>query len=369
MPGRACFERCKHLWLARLEHQPQAARKERRQYLNLLKDASFESFFSLVSQDLPMFASFFSFNTLGRFGFAQDLELKEEMKIAFCRFLIQYAAHCDGLRSLLEGNLFDSLLFGSFGSIVEVQREEKRFLVEQSKSMVLVPAGAFVMGDNWGRGNGPCHRVEITHDLLVSRYLTTQIFWLALMGRNPSHFQGATRPVERITWYDAIRFANVWSAEEGFEKVYDIKGASVTLKDDANGYRLLTEAEWERTAKGGRGSVYAGGEQLDELGWFWENSLMATHPVAQKRPNSFGLYDMSGNVFEWCFDTWKEDLYRERSTASICNPVQWEDEELDRVRRGGYWHFVEAGCRTSYRHRGRARSKSYTQGLRMCRRV
>ena len=125
-------------------------------------------------------------------------------------------------------------------------------------------------------------------------------------------------PVMEVTWYGAAEYANWLSAESGLTKVYTINGTSVTANWSANGYRLPTEAEWEYAARGGnasKGYLYAGSDNADEVGWHSSNSGQSTHPVGGKAPNELGLYDMSGNVWEWCWD-W----YGSYSSGSQSNP-------------------------------------------------
>lgn len=133
----------------------------------------------------------------------------------------------------------------------------------------------------------------------------TQELYESVMGENPSNFKGEKNlPVEQVSWYDAVEFCNRLSKEAGLEPAYSINGSSVEWNRNANGYRLPTMEEWLYAAMGGLDYKYSGSGNLGEVGWYSENSGEKTHPVAQKNPNGYGLYDMSGNVWEWCWDSY-----------------------------------------------------------------
>ena len=209
--------------------------------------------------------------------------------------------------------------------------------------MVFVPGGTFTMGspsNEAGRSNDEVqHRVSLS-GFYIGATEVTQAQYKAVMGSNPSTFKGDDLPVESISWYDAVAYCNKLSEKEGLSKVYSINGTKVTANWGAKGYRLPTEAEWEFAAKGGAASVslavdavYAGSANINDVAWYSGNSGDQTHPVGQKAPNALGLYDMAGNVWEWCWD-----LYGSYSSGSQSDPAGASSGEASRVRRGGSWY-------------------------------
>jgi formylglycine-generating enzyme required for sulfatase activity len=186
----------------------------------------------------------------------------------------------------------------------------------------------------------------------MGKYEVTQELYQSVTGNNPSNFSGSNLPVEIVTWYNAVSFCNKLSEREKLQPVYTISGrnpatgypitsATVTADWNRNGYRLPTEAQWEYAAKGGNGSpgnyTYAGSDTVGDVAWYWDNIPSqssgnpgyGTQPVGTKAPNGLGLYDMSGNVWEWCWD-W----YGEYSSGAQTDPLG-ASSGSDRVSRGG----------------------------------
>ena len=202
-----------------------------------------------------------------------------------------------------------------------------------SIEMVKVEAGSFDMGAtpemkkpyDWEK---PVHRVTLTNNYYIGKYEVTQALWQAVMGSNPSYFKGDDLPVEQVSWNDCQDFISKLNAMTGKR------------------FRLPSEAEWEYAARGGkksRGYQYSGSNTLGDVAWYYGNSGPKTHAVGTKQPNELGIYDMSGNIWEWC-----QDWYDSYSSSPQTNPTGALSGS-DRVYRGGSLDDSAGGCRTSYR--------------------
>jgi formylglycine-generating enzyme required for sulfatase activity len=224
--------------------------------------------------------------------------------------------------------------------------------------MVSIPKGSFTMGSGSGESgrfdNETTRKVTIGA-FAMGKFEVTQAQYERVMGYNPSFFREANLPVETVTWYDAIEFCNKLSVMEGFSSVYTVSGrspstgypvneAAVTANWSANGYRLPTEAEWEYACRaGGSSAFHSGGNISNNTGWYVGNSGLRTHTVGSKPANKFGLYDMHGNIWEWCWDWYS--LY---STGEGNDP-RGPAIGAHRVSRGGGWSWSERYLRSAYR--------------------
>lgn len=258
-----------------------------------------------------------------------------------CRLLLQLAKeHYMQLGEKATLPEFDNIFDLCGGSIAA---EAKAFLREQRNNkkpvetitvkgvtfkMILVKGGTFQMGSNDGYDwEKPVHNVTLS-DYYIAETEVTQELWEAVMGSNPSYFKGGRRPVEQVSWQDCQAF---------IEELNYLTGRH---------FRLPTEAEWEYAARGGNRSghyTYSGGGNIDAVGWYSGNSGKETHNVATKRPNELGLYDMTGNVWEWC-----QDWYGSYSSGSATNPKGPSSGQY-RVPRGGSWDSDAAYGRVSLR--------------------
>ncbi len=230
-------------------------------------------------------------------------------------------------------------------------------------TLKLIPPGEFMMGSTVGDADEhPRHRVRITRPFYLGVYEVTQKQYRDVMGSTPSRFSsngdGKARvsgelidnyPVESVSWLDAVEFCNRLSEKEGLKPFYEIEAETARVPDWAGpGYRLPTEAEWEYACRANSRTQYSFGNTpagLGEHGWYAGNSDGQTHPVGQKRPNAFGLFDMHGNVWEWCWDGYGERYYQESPVDDPTGP----GHTAYRVFRGGSWDFEPPLVRAAIR--------------------
>jgi formylglycine-generating enzyme required for sulfatase activity len=200
-------------------------------------------------------------------------------------------------------------------------------LDELRAGFIQIPAGEFMMGSDTGSAaEKPAHRVRISQPFEMGKHEVTQAEWEAVMGNRPSYFGGDNRPVEQVSWNDVQEFIGRLNA-----------------LDDGYAYRLPTEAEWEYACRAGSTGDYAG--KLDQMAWVDENSQQMTHAVGTKQPNAWGLYDMHGNVFEWCQDYYDANYYAQSPAVDPQGP----ESGSFRVKRGGGWMFAAAFARSAAR--------------------
>jgi formylglycine-generating enzyme required for sulfatase activity len=218
--------------------------------------------------------------------------------------------------------------------------------------MALIPAGGFQMGDDTGdEDEKPRHRVWVSAFHMDTREVT-QGAYESLVKQNPSKFKGPNLPVEQVDWVQAVLYCNLRSLKEGLRPCYDPKTFACDFA--APGYRLPTEAEWEYACRAGTRTKFFWGDdpaRLAGVAWFKANAQGATHPVARKAPNAWGLYDLHGNVAEWCHDLYGATYYQASESRDPRGPAAGEQRAL----RGGSWRSREDGCRSSARHRENAR--------------
>lgn len=292
-------------------------------------------------------------------------------------------------------------------SLSSVQMEPMTSYPEQK--MVWCPAGKFTLGspdsDEGARDNEkPAHEVTLTKGFWMGQMPVTQGLWESVMGNNPSRFSGESdskqRPVETVSWYDAMAFCNALSKKEGLKPMYRLHGEkgvpgtegedewtggysfdadSIEVDESADGYRLPTEAQWEYSCRAGTvKQTYAGDLRereyqeyedgwiessgvLDDIAWYDENSDGETHAVGQKQANAWGLHDMLGNVTEWCWD-W----YGDYNASAVTDPVG-DSSGSYRVSRGGSWYFRARNVRSASRGWISPGSRNSVLGFRLVR--
>ena len=231
--------------------------------------------------------------------------------------------------------------------------EEREFELTESESitMVWIPAGSFIMGaqedeQDQESGERPVHRVTFNNGFWMGKYELTQLQWVAVMGENPSWFPGAHRPVDYLSWDDI----------QWFEQRVNYE------------FRLPSESEWEYACRAGTTSRYYWGDdpdyaEIDDYAWHLDNAVRGTREIGMRQPNAWGLYDMSGNVREWCEDWWHEDY-----TGAPNNGSPWvASGGQSRVYRGGCWDFGAIWCRSANRDYSQPSFRGNGVGFRLVR--
>ena len=239
--------------------------------------------------------------------------------------------------------LTDVQCAGLGGEVLEFEIGSCRF------KMIRVEHATFMMGATREQKNPysdekPVHQVTLTNDYYIGETQVTQTLWQAVMGNNPSHWQGGNLPVESVSWHDCQSFIQRLNNKTG------------------KTFRLPTEAEWEYAARGGKKSHhtrYSGSSNIYDVAWFYHNTAIETHHVKTKQANELGIYDMSGNVWEWCLD-WFGDYGSDAQT----NPTG-PNIGTSRVNRGGSWDNNASYCRLSYRHYNSPDNRFNFLGLRL----
>ncbi|MCL2244796.1 MAG: formylglycine-generating enzyme family protein [Treponema sp.] len=271
-----------------------------------------------------------------------------------------------------------SAAYGLAGGTLTINAENQN-PSENGIQMSWIPAGTYTRGQDGVET--PTHQVTLSKGFYMGKYEVTQEHYQAVTGVNPSYFSSSPasgevqerRPVEWVTWYDAVEFCNKLSEQEGLTPAYTITGriptsgypitaATVTWNHEANGYRLPTEAEWEYACRAGTTTAYNTGDTIsNNTGWYNSNSGSKTHEVGLKPPNAWGLYDMHGNVWEWCWD-W----YASYSSGAQTDPVGAASGDYC-VDRGGSWNLSASYVRSAFRYYYAPSDRAFSIGFRVVR--
>ena len=236
-------------------------------------------------------------------------------------------------------------------------------------AMVPVNGGTFFMGSNENRTTERIHEVTV-RPFLISDTAVTQELYYSVMNENPSFFKAPDYPVDSVSWFDAVRFCNALSISLGLSPAYIIEGEKVTWIRESKGYRLPTEAEWEFAARGGTHGMpgpqdkvfFSGGDAVanpQDYCWYSINAKTSTRTVRGKLPNQLGLYDMSGNVWEWCWD-WQADY-----PAGPVHDYSGPTEGKYRIYRGGSYLNNLNQLRTAFRIWDPPSHKAASRGFRI----
>ena len=239
---------------------------------------------------------------------------------------------------------------------------------ESIEGMVYVEGGSFQMGSDAGSDESPVHSVRVDSFYMAETEVTFDQYDAYCDDQGISKpgdwgWGRGSRPVIYVSWYDAVKYCNWLSEQAGLPKAYSISGTSVNWNQNAEGYRLPTEAEWEYAVRGGkqsRGYKYAGSNNVGEVGWYDGNSSK-TKPVKGKKANELGLYDMSGNVWEWCWDWYDSNYYSSSPGANPTGPSSGSR----RVLRGGSWSYNPEYLRVANRIYDSPGVSNYDLGFRL----
>ena len=253
-------------------------------------------------------------------------------------------------RDFIKGSALGALgvIFGfRIKDVLVADERPKEIKTESGVEMILLPGGWFIMGDDKGEvDERPAHKIYVA-PFYMDKYPVTQEEYERVMGENPSRWKGGKNPVEQVRWSDAVRYCNARSRLEGLQPCYNLETWECDF--DADGYRLPMEAEWEFACRAGTKTRYFFGDNPRKLklyAWFKGNSGGRPRPVGRKLPNPWGLYDMYGNVWEWCNDFYKVDYYGESPLKNPKGPKTGNTKVL----RGGSWNSKAEECRSSYRY-------------------
>jgi formylglycine-generating enzyme required for sulfatase activity len=251
------------------------------------------------------------------------------MMSAFCRGYCLVVIICFGygfLSYAADDSALSKSASGDSGAYLMAEYQQDIFVNTIGMKFKLLRPGTFVMGSIDGAEDEmPVHLVTITRPFYMGVYEVTQEQWKQVMGKNPSAFEDDKRPVENVSWNEVLKFIKKLSEKEGVH------------------YRLPTEAEWEYSCRAGtKTRFYWGDEFSGEYAWYLENSGGTTQSVGQKKPNAWGLYDMTGNVYEWCADS-----YGDYTVGQLVDPEK--SGSTRRIGRGGSWNTRAEGCRSSNR--------------------
>ena len=234
--------------------------------------------------------------------------------------------------------------------------------------MISVTGGTFTMGDTYGDGflpERPAHQVTVS-SFLISKFELTQKQWIQALGYNPARSWADNQPVESVSWKDAVNYCNSRSSIEGLDQCYKTENGKIVCDFSQKGYRLPTEAEWEFAARGGllsKNTKYSGNSNLTEVAWFYNDADNKTHDVGLKNPNELGIYDMSGNVWEFCWDYFSDTYYSAAPQTNPTGPINSQYRSL----RGGSWADDYVFNRVYYRNYYGENDRGTNVGLRLVR--
>lgn len=251
-------------------------------------------------------------------------------------------------RDFMKGTLLGILGFvlKYTASAAQPKGSLEKVVTQSGVEMLQIPAGSFSMGDKNGDVDETPHMI-ILDSFFIDKFLVTQEEYQKVVGENIARWKGKKNPVEQVRWSDAVKYCNTRSRQEGLQPCYNTETWECNF--NADGYRLPTEAEWEYVCRSGTNTTFYFGDNKSELrnfSWFKENSGGRPRPVGQKLPSPWGIFDLYGNVWEWCNDFYQVDYYQQSPEKNPHGPEFGDNKVL----RGGSWDSEADQCRSSYRY-------------------